>query len=251
MDGLSPAARTTELLARCVSRIGALTSVGSDDIRQLTVGDREALLLHLYRLAFGEAVPCVIDCPVTDCGERLETELHVADLLVEATVPACAQWVQKQVTADGASIGVRVRAASGADQERAVGIAKQGIDPAIIDVLDHCVEFGSISDKVEWSKATPALLESLSDALEALDPQAQLELSMICPACATHFVVVFDTPSYLFTRLAGSVHRLHQDIHLLALHYHWTERDIISMTTRSRGRYVEALVADLGMVVMP
>ena len=52
--GLSPAARTTALLARCVERLGPVEPVGAEDVRALTAGDREALLLELRRLSFGE-----------------------------------------------------------------------------------------------------------------------------------------------------------------------------------------------------
>src|SRR5262245_9204523 len=56
-DTLAPASRATALLARCVAG-------GEDVAHALTVGDREALLLQLRRLTFGETMECVLRCPV-------------------------------------------------------------------------------------------------------------------------------------------------------------------------------------------
>src|SRR4051812_22660841 len=80
--GLSPAARTTALLARCLTRLGPLAPVSAAAVRGLTTGDREALLLQLRRLTFGERMSCLVACPRPDCGEQLDLELSVADLLV-------------------------------------------------------------------------------------------------------------------------------------------------------------------------
>src|SRR5215208_6961802 len=69
---LSPAERVTEVLSRCVDRIGDVT-FDREAAVALTVGDREALLLQLRRLTLGNAVDCVLNCP--DCGANIEFEL--------------------------------------------------------------------------------------------------------------------------------------------------------------------------------
>ncbi|HSU41375.1 MAG TPA: hypothetical protein VLJ38_17480, partial [Polyangiaceae bacterium] len=75
------AARVSALLARCVERIGD-ERPSLADVRDLLVGDREALLLHLRRLTFGEELTCVLTCPRAGCGEVLELPLTVGALLV-------------------------------------------------------------------------------------------------------------------------------------------------------------------------
>ena len=54
-DRRSPAERATELLTRCVTGGDAI-------VPALTVGDREAALLHLRRLTFGEGLEAVVTC---------------------------------------------------------------------------------------------------------------------------------------------------------------------------------------------
>src|SRR5438128_2382800 len=63
----SVAETTTLLLARCITRIGSLAPVTGEVARNLTVGDREALLLHIRRATFGEGLPCVIRCASESC----------------------------------------------------------------------------------------------------------------------------------------------------------------------------------------
>src|SRR5262245_21689933 len=72
----------TEVLARCLTRIGPANPVTREMVRSLTAGDREALLLHLRRLVAGDRMPCVITCPAAGCAHALEFDLSVTDLIV-------------------------------------------------------------------------------------------------------------------------------------------------------------------------
>jgi hypothetical protein len=39
---------------------------------------------------------------------------------------------------------------------------------------------------------------------------------------------------------------LHEDLHLLALHYHWAEADILRLTSSKRRRYLRRLARHIG-----
>src|SRR6266536_3258635 len=77
-ESLLPAYRTTALLARCLTRVGPIT-VTPDVARSLTVGDREALLLHLRRATIGERLQCVVNCAGRGCGKPMDVALTVED----------------------------------------------------------------------------------------------------------------------------------------------------------------------------
>src|SRR5215468_8141694 len=79
---LPAAARVTQLLTRCVCRLGSLEPVGADTVRRLNVGDREALLLHLRRLALGERASCLLSCP--SCAKKMDLDLQIDELLLPA-----------------------------------------------------------------------------------------------------------------------------------------------------------------------
>jgi len=41
------------------------------------------------------------------------------------------------------------------------------------------------------------------------------------------------------------MNKLYRDVHYLALHYHWSEDEIMSMTISKRKRYIEILEDEL------
>jgi len=227
--GLRPVERTTGLLARCVERIG--TAEGSAAlVAGLTVGDREALLLQLRPLTFGDRIDAVVACPVHECGERLDVELSVADLLVEPYADE-GEWQEARIDGGGATRTVRFRAPTGADQAAAARLAPD-LAEAARALIERCVEDAAVDD---------ALADALPGLMAERDPQAELVLSLGCPACGADFRVLFDTCDYLRRELAARGDELYEEVHRLALHYHWSEREIMAMPTGKRRRYLELL----------
>jgi hypothetical protein len=54
---------------------------------------------------------------------------------------------------------------------------------------------------------------------------------------------VFDTATYLLQELDARAARLLEEVHALAFHYHWSEREILAMAPTRRERYL-SLLAD-------
>lgn len=239
----SPARRVTRLLGRCLRRIGELEPVGEEAVRALTVGDREALLLHLRRMTLGEAMPCVLACP--DCGEKLDLELRVGDLLLPPYDEARSSW-EATVEEDGRWYLVRFRLPAGGDQEAAADcVDREGAEAAAALLLRRCVE--SVEDEEgrpveDW----PAVVaRELPARMAELDPQAEISLDLACPACGRRFSALFDTASYFLGELAGDPARLFRQVHSLALHYHWSEPEILALTPRRRRVYLDLLAEAL------
>jgi len=223
-EGLSPAARTTALLVRCLERLGPLQPVDAGAVRALTAGDREALLLELRRLSFGERLECVLACPAPDCGEVMELELRAGDLLMAPYADA-----RPEYEVDGA----RFRLPNGGDLEAAAVAARDGVGAGVRLVLERCVLAGDARERVD------ALMSDL-------DPQADIELELACPACGHTFTVPFDTGDYLAREAGSDSDSLLREIHLLGLHYHWPESELMAMTPRRRRRYLNHLAEALG-----
>jgi hypothetical protein len=223
-DRLSAAQRVTALLGRCVVRLGPLRSPGADIVRRLRVGDREALLLHVRRLTFGDTMPCVLACP--ECGERLDLDLDVGELLVEPSAEE-REWLERTVSGQR----FRFRLPTGADQEAAAALALDDPDAAARQVVEACVE----------GQVDAALAAAFSRLVAELDPQAEIVLDLRCPACDAEFRSTFDAADYLFRELTARSRDLFAVVHLLALHYHWSEREILSLTADRRRLYLELL----------
>src|SRR3954452_7144236 len=84
-NAASAAEWTSRLLGDCVLALGddpaagPAEGVGADAVAGLTVGDREALLLHLRRLTYGDALTLVADCGA--CHEPMDVDVSIGQLL--------------------------------------------------------------------------------------------------------------------------------------------------------------------------
>jgi len=235
---LLPAERTTELLARCVERIGPMEA-GPETVLDLTLGDREALLLQIRRLTFGDRLDAVVACPSAECGAPMDLELSVGDLLV-APYSNDGEWREASVEAGNAQHTVRYRVPTGADQVDAARMATD-LPAAARLVLDRCVRAVSEGGAEPLAELPDELAEVLAGVLAGGDPQAELILSLTCPECGTRFQVLFDAGDYLFRETAAQRNRLFEEVHELALHYHWSEAEIMAMPTGKRRHYLELL----------
>ncbi|HXB69542.1 MAG TPA: hypothetical protein VNY05_14925 [Candidatus Acidoferrales bacterium] len=241
---LLPAHWTTEALRRCaVQADGA--PLTADAIRSLTVGDREALLLHLRRLTSGDRLQCVLSCPSAECGEKLDLELRVADLLVPA---GDARQDRYETRVDDADTACRVwfRLPTGLDQEAVAGLARVDLNAAVQDLLRRCVESVVSADGTEMPDLPDSVCRELPRLMSELDPQAETALQVTCQSCGGAFHVVFDAASYFFQELKAGMRHLYQEVHLLAYHYHWSLREILGMKARVRRRYLQLLEEELG-----
>jgi hypothetical protein len=242
-SALTPAARATAMLARCLCRLGPISTVTTDIARSLSVGDREALLLHLRRLTLGERMSCVLKCPA--CGEKLDLVLEVSELLLPSYAHAC-DVHETQVRAGDTAYRVSFRLPNGADQERAAALAASAPEAAAELILRRCVQ--EIANEQTGEPAQPipaAVADALADKMAELDPQAEILLDLVCAACGVSFQLPFDVADYFYQEIRGRESDLHRDVHLLALHYHWSERDILRLTRRKRMLYLDLLSATL------
>lgn len=242
-QGLLPAHWVTEALARCVTKLGP-NEATREAVRSLTVGDREALLLHLRRLTLGDRLTCILTCPLPECREKLELEINVADIL-QPLERAMVQEHELTISReDGGSTIVRFRLAVGADQEAVASLALTDVAAAADWLLRRCVL--SVSEDGKLADELPASLgERLPDRMADLDRQAEINLMATCEACGGSFSVVFDAATYLFQELEAEFQPLYREVHLLAFHYHWSPTEILSLSTRKRRRFLELLDHEL------
>jgi hypothetical protein len=241
---LDPAARTTTLLTRCLTRLGSIAEVGAEHVRALSVGDRDALLLHLRRVSFGDRIAAVLSCPKPECREKMDLELNVTDLLVTPARDARAVHDISVADSDGCSYAVRFRVPTGADLEAVAGFARHQPAAAAEALIERCVL--NVNGDAFDRTALPAAVRAALPALMAeLDPQAEATLQVMCPACATAFGAVFDIGDFLQREITAGRAELLQQIHTLALHYHWSETEILDLPPMRRRLYLEMLSANL------
>ena len=234
--------RTSALIAHCVGRLGALDAVTEEQAAQLTVGDREALVLALRRVTLGERLQCVVDCAA--CGEAMDVDLAIAELLVAPCDSYAPAYDEVIATPDG-NWRMRYRLPVGADQIAVARACADEPDRGARELLARCVLDACSPDGTSTGPA--ALPEQLVDALgsrmAALDPQAEISLDLACPSCRTRSAIVLDAADLFFRELAARGADLYREVHCLALNYHWSERDILNLPHGKRRRYL-ALLAE-------
>ncbi len=239
-NAMLPVTWTHALLSRCITHLNGVEAVTPLTVASLTVGDREALLLHLRRLTFGERMQCTLTCPQSDCGELMDLELKVSDLL-QPPNPDPAPVYEFTVEKDGSRYRILFHLPTGMDQEAAARQAHIDIQTAAEVLLRRCVAdvVGEDDNRLVWSSE---LLLDLPARMAELDPQAELVLNLTCPVCGEAFSSIFDACAYVMQETGADLNVLYREVHLLALYYHWSETEIMSMNTSKRRRYLNLLL---------
>ncbi len=227
-----PADRVTVLLAATVAEIGELSAPQLDDVRELAIGDRDRIVLALRARLVGDELECLCSC---SCGETLELIVSVSGLLAASYDEPVV--LEAQATAPSGA-RVRVRAATGADHERAARRALDDPDAAARELVECCVVDAHAPDGAACMP-DDELLGLASGLLEELDPGAEIALRGVCPACRETVVAVLDPGSYLWAELAHWRARLELEVHVLASVYHWSEAEIVALAPARRTRYIE------------
>jgi hypothetical protein len=233
------AARVTALLGRTLALDPGGSPAGADVARELTVGDREAALLHLRRITLGDRLSCLLVCPA--CGEKLDLDVQATDLLLPP-YPHTRRLHHARLEDGGNRYEIRFRLPIGADQEQVAQLARRDPIAAAAVLIERCVE--EVIAGAQPTGELPAVARRrLPGIMADLDPQAVVDLEASCPACAAAFLAPLDTAAFLGQEVALSRDDLFREVHLLALHYHWGESEILGLTRRRRRRYL-TLLAD-------
>ncbi len=72
-------------------------------------------------------------------------------------------------------------------------------------------------------------------------PQVDLELDLSCPECGHSFTTPFDCTAFFFSEIRAQSRHLMREVHYLALHYHWSEAEILGLQRHRRRDYLALL----------
>jgi hypothetical protein len=183
---------------------------------------------------------CVLTCPFPECKEKMDLDLNVRDLLLQP-YSQNGEWHLARLNDNGHVYDVRFRLPTGADQEAVSGLAQTDLNAASSMLLRNCIGGIAREDGSTVEVISQSLETQLSSMMSDLDPQAELMLNMICPACSKNCSVIFDTASYLSKEMASHMEHIYREVHMLAFYYHWSESDIMGMTQKKRERYLDLL----------
>jgi hypothetical protein len=220
----------TKLLSACFVRLEE-EPVNPEIIDKLLVGDRDYLILQLRRMTLGDRFAAVFSCPA--CKRAMDVEFLAQDISIE---PRLQNTVAYTWASDDAQRVVRYRLPNGADQE---AVADLRAGDAVEALLARCV----IDDG-----GTPLSNEERVAVIAEMDaraPQIDLELELNCPECGHSFTTPFDCTSFFFSEIRAQSRHLIREVHYLALHYHWSEAEILNLQRDRRRRYLALLTEDI------
>jgi hypothetical protein len=228
--GMASAHLATKLLSACFVRLEE-EPVNSEIIDKLLVGDRDYLILQLRRMTLGDRFAAVFSCPA--CKRAMDVEFLAQDISIE---PRLQNTVAYTWASDDAQRVVRYRLPNGADQE---AVADLRAGDAVEALLARCL----IDDG-----GTPLSNEERVAVIAEMDaraPQIDLELELNCPECGHSFTTPFDCTSFFFSEIRAQSRHLIREVHYLALHYHWSETEILNLQRDRRRRYLALLNEDI------
>jgi hypothetical protein len=231
-----PASERASAILRLCVRIDEADDA-ADAVRRLSVGDREALLLHIHRITFGDPLRCVVTCPHDECGERMDLELDASSLIVPPYEEA-REWYD--LAAETGRPWLRFRIPTGLDQEAIVSSQPADADSAALSLALRCVDFDAPGADPA-AGLDDAAVSHVAEAMLDRDPQAEIMIDTTCPACGRTVDTLFDAGAFVYEELVAAVPRLYREVHTLALRYHWSEADILSLTQPQRKRYLDLL----------
>src|SRR4030095_5569430 len=84
-----------------------------------------------------------------------------------------------------------------------------------------------------------SLLSAIVKRMAEVDPQAEVNFDLQCPACGNSWPILFDIESFFWTELNAWARRILQEVHLLASAYGWREIDILNLSPWRRQCYLE------------
>ncbi len=233
LSGASLPAQVTAVLAAGLGRLGA-EPVTRERAAALCIADRQFLMRQLAALLGSDQVwqsarcdrcDAVFDVPVT------QTLLPVSK--PGPGFPFASVRLGKTT--------VRLRVPNGADQEAIAGIASQRL--ARQRLAWCCIVEEEGEGKPDPASLDDQTLQDMETALEGVAPEAAVVVQTACPECG-HASQVDVAP---YRVLQTTVNELYDEIHALAITYHWDEATILALPRTRRRRYLDLIDRARGM----
>ncbi len=208
----------------------ALPNCTWDDLTQLSIGQRDSLLLTMREQLFGSQLASIASCP--KCGEQLEFSCTVGDIRVSPK-PLCTGELILELD----NYTIQYRLPNSLDLE----LATRHLNPVTVPqrILQSCIlSVQHQQVNCEVADLPEMVLDAIAAHMAQTDPQADLQIALTCPACSHQWQSPFDIVHFLWSELHGWAQRTLIDVHRLALAYGWREVDILAMSPQRRQFYL-------------
>lgn len=202
-----------------------------DNPSSLATADRDRLLAAVYQDAFRGSIASTITCAACNSLYDLNFSLDalIESLGAETPLEGVEQLEDGTYRLHG---GPRFRLPTGADELTVLGLPPAEAEQRL---LERCL--------LEGDPERDAV--RVQEAMQAVAPLLDTELSAPCPECGHTQTVRFNMQSFLLTALQQEQPQLAWEIHRIASAYHWSLREILDLSRRQRRRFVRIIEAEL------
>ena len=213
-------------VSRLVALFAGLDGREPEALRALPLAVWEAELITLRARVIGARVEAELACPACAAGVLLVFD--VTDLPRELPPPPERAPLPLRALTVGDLADLEASGESG--------------EAALAFLLARAGDLGSAAAAA--ARLAGADRAALTEALEALVAGLSLELGSRCTECAAEITAPFDIAGFLDAELTERAARLLDEVHLMASTYHWSEREILSLTFARRQDYIGRILAE-------
>ena len=232
--GADPVSRGTILLA------SAHPEWGAEHVSGLVLGERESLLLEIRRATFGDVLGARTVCPA--CGAGLAVDVPAAWLRRDGS-EAGTSGSALSFELDVGPVSLTIRPPDGAVLARAA--AEPDVESCRLALVAGCIAGArGPSGPLDPSELPPDVVAAAGEAIIERDPRSEVTVGLTCVSCGHDWQAPFDAGLFLWEELAAMSIRLVDDVDVLARAYHWSEAEILAMSSGRRRRYVERVRGD-------
>jgi hypothetical protein len=245
----------TQILSRCVARIGGIVPVTDKIARSLLVGDRQYLLLKLREATFGDIVQSTVNCPWSECRQKVDIDFSLENVPIKTSTDKGPIYTA-ELSPEAAYVDeqgdqhrkVRFRLPNGGDQEALSSLIVTNEALAQTKLLERCIKKVGpfdVSGTDIISHLSPNARMEIEKWMDTVAPKVELTFDADCPECQRQFSLPFALQDFFVGELSISQELLYREVHYLASHYHWSEREIMQMTRNKRRKYIEVLADEI------
>lgn len=201
-------------------------------ISNMTIGDRNSILLYFRRIMFGNTIQCNVRCQ--KCHESITFDLSISNLLSQEL-----KNPQKEYKLNDTVYNIDLRPLKGEHQNFLINNSETLTLESLTSYLLQ--SFVGSSNPSLPEKLPIDLFEKILNQLEFVDPLFNIVVDVRCSLCNDSFLSPLCISDFIFEELQPLTSSIYNEVHWLALYYHWSEDDILSLPTKRRKRYLNLL----------
>ncbi len=225
---------TSAILTAAVDTIENL-QFNASVAESLSIGDRRYIMLQIAKQLHGDQMWITTRCK--ECGSMFDISLQRSSIPVKkaaSTYPFISTKINRNI--------VKFRLLNGADH---CWIARQTGNIDRREILKRCIVDTDVNEELysHIDTMNERCIAQIEKLIEDASPDIVTRLDAVCPGCSCRQIVNYDVCS----DIAGNVKQLFEEVHLIAMNYHWDEERILMLSRQRRRMYIQMIERHRGL----